>query len=165
AEFLNPALLRRRRWNQRLELLFDRDRNDSRTVGCKSFLECFLDLFLRFGFYRRAALSLGQRDDVEERKIQRRHIGSLLQNRELLEDRVLPIAGDDVNHFELVLRCRCQSLNRILQRSISNQHDNRAASSKLLLSQRDANRRWRIVAQTSARVSEIRRLFDGRPPV
>ena len=72
-------------------------------------------------------------------------LGVFFQNRELLEDRVLPIAGDDVNHFELVLHYQCPGLNRILQRSISNQHDNRAASSKLLLSQRHANRRGRIV--------------------
>jgi hypothetical protein len=77
----------------------DADSNHGGPVGGESRSESRLDLLCRISSHSGTTKCLGGCDDIESGQIKRGHIGSFFKYRKLFENRVLVVAGDNVDEL------------------------------------------------------------------
>jgi hypothetical protein len=100
--------------NERPQLALDWDRDDRGAVRLQCLRERRLYLFPRTCLDRRTAKPLGCGHNVQRRKIQPGYVGSVLKLGELLQDCILTVARNDIDHLELVLRGGGEARRRTL---------------------------------------------------
>src|ERR1700733_7201116 len=84
---------------QRPELMRDANGDYGWPVGGEGCSEGILDFFFGIGGHSDTTECLGGCDDIESGQIKRGHIWSLFKYRKLFENRVLVVAGDDVDEL------------------------------------------------------------------
>ena len=125
-------------------------------VGGESRSESRLDFLCRVSGHSGTTKCLGGCDDIESGQIKRGHIGSFLKNRKLFENRVLVVAGDNVDELQFLLSRCIEALHGILERSIPDGGDDRAPGSQLLLGNRNADRRRFSPSESATRKGVVR---------